>query len=228
MTGLPKLWIQSKMSNPRAIVRDWDYRDLGKLSETHASLPRRYVKQIIHNRRTEAMMKAAKREGKEVTKCEICSRIYLVEKGHKCFITTWGSKISTAKLPSTSNIIISQDGKHEIKISRRKMVDPDKIAKEYERLQQYRTMVSGKNIDGTATSTKGVRDGVESSHTPLLASEKEWAIPDLPSMDDRMNEQPDINAVSIEPTELYQLIKRAIWEVCDSHFRDNLPPRRIK
>lgn len=57
-----------------------------------------------------------------------------------------GSKILAARLPSTSNIIIKQDGKHEIKISRRKMVDPDKIAKEYERLHNiglwYRVRIS--------------------------------------------------------------------------------------
>ena len=73
-----------------------------------------------------------------------------------------------------------------------------------------------------------MHDGVEGSHTSLPASEKEWAIVDLPSIDDRMNEQPDINTVSIEPTDLYQLIKKAILEVCDSHFRDSLPSRRIK
>lgn len=184
------------------------------------------MKQIIHNRRAEAMIKAAKQAGKEIAKCEICSRAYLLERGHRCFITAWSSKVQSAKLPSTSNIIISQDGNHEIKISRRTMVDSEKIRREYEKLKQYRTMVSGKDIKENTHSLARIPP-VDMEQVPLPSTPITCAVPDLPLMDEKMEEQ-DINTVSVETTQLYHLIKKAIWEVCDSHFRDGVPLQNAK
>lgn len=221
MSDLTKLWIEWKRRNPKAVIRDWDYRHLGTLSETHASLPRRNIRQIIANRRTEAMIKEAKEEGKEVTKCEICSRVYLVEKGHRCFITTWGSRMQSAHLPSNKHIIISQDGKHEIKISRRQMVDPDKIAKEYEKYNQYHTMMeSGK-----------INTGAESHSHPhvseMLATESSQPItstalqvPDSPLIQNDTEAEQTVNTAAVNTTDLYSIVKRAVWDVCETHFRD--------
>lgn len=231
MTDLTKLWLEWKVKNPRAIVKHWDYRNLGVLSEEHAALPRKYVRQIIANRRSEAMLAAAKEEGKEVGKCEICSRVYLIEKGHRCFITGWGSKMPSASLPSNKNIIVSQDGKHDIKISRRQMVDPDKITKEYEKLSQYRILMETTNkskeqmeaiIPTDLAKVDSIRDPAEKG------SLGENLLSDSPLRKENEEVAESANMITIDKNELYGIMKGVVLDVYKSHFRDTLSPKTMR
>lgn len=218
MTDLTQLWIEWKSKNPKAFIKEWDHRPLGVLSDEHASLPRRYVRQIIANRRTEAMLAAAKKEGKEVGKCEICSRIYLKERGHRCFITGWGTKMPSATLPSNKNIIVSQDGKHDIKICRRQMVDPDKINKEYLKLTQYHLMKETKDKLKEKMDAENQIENTNDTPAEVIPSE---SIPVVESTVQNVIDVPEsANVITIDKSELYSIMKNVVLEVCDSHFRD--------
>lgn len=137
LTDLAMLAREWKSRNPKTPIRDYDYRNIGRLTREEADLPRRCVKQIIQNQKKKAWMQAEKAAGREVKTCAECGAYYPKGKPHKCFPAGWSLQTKSKGLPARKDVFIAQSGEKNVKISQRYVPDEERMTKQMQQFQQY-------------------------------------------------------------------------------------------
>ena len=158
-------------------LKDYDFRDLGKLNEKQIQLPRRAIMQILRRRRRVAHIEAAKEEGIEILQCDICEEQYVKDRGHSCFVTSWVTPASRGGLPHKKQVVVSQSGKGAVKIGQQYAIDKNKLEKERERMTQYRVTqddsynkdVSPRQTVDTSTDTPMQIESIDQPSTSSTA-----------------------------------------------------------
>lgn len=95
------------------------------------------------------MITAFAEKGVKVVQCERCGKVFPHTGRHACFQTGWTAKTTGSGLPKLKDVLISQEGRNVIKVSRQANIDEKKLAKDFERYKQYRIM---KNAETSPTS----------------------------------------------------------------------------
>ena len=134
LAALARLW---KSKNPRAIITDYDRRNIGYLTEAEADLPRRTIKQFISDQKRKAWIQAERDAGREIKTCSQCNLMFPAGKSHRCIPTGWILEHKSKGLPEKKDVLISQTGKDMIRITRKSSVDQDKLAKQMEQFKSY-------------------------------------------------------------------------------------------
>lgn len=171
LAKLNRTW---RSKDPEYRLRDYDFRDLGILNDEEADLPRRLIRQIIRNRRLEAMVEQARAEGKEILQCRNCELMFPKGRPHRCFTTSWGRSKVNRGVPFKEDVVVSQVGRGHIKIGRQNRLDTDKCLKHYENLAQHRVLLKATKAtvidEGQIASRKVSADGGQTALDKSLES----------------------------------------------------------
>ena len=119
---------------PDIRFKEDDFKNIGVLTDEQVNLQRKFIKQIIVNRKLEVQIEEARAEGKPINKCSSCGRLYAEGKGHFCFNTGWGVDSRVGGLPQRRDVLVSQVGKTKVTIGRTHHIDECKLAREHEQM----------------------------------------------------------------------------------------------
>ena len=202
-----------------ARIGPYDSRDLGVLKEDELELPRALVKEVIWVRRRAAMRKAAKEEGKEVEDCQTCGHSYIKgSRAHNCFATRWITK-EKRRVPTKSAIVVSEQGGN-IRISRRREADEDKINEEYKRLAQYQVMKQATQLrptDGPTPQPGPEPTVILDVETSQPMDDGPGSVPHVPStVNGRVKDEPVVNQAALTDTQIERAVMKAMLKAFQS------------
>lgn len=236
LTDLSMLAREWKSRNPKTPIRDYDYRNIGRLTQEEADLPRRCVRHIIQNQKKKAWMQAEKAAGREVKTCAECGAYYPKGKPHKCFPAGWSLQTKSKGLPARKDVFIAQSGKKNVKISQRYVPDEERMTKQMQQFQQYQIVKDkqARNDDlmpNEATQSSALAGGrVEELHQPETSSERvvhERRDPPLQRVEEIGGQEPDspllegdadVQQVTVDPY-IEEIARRVLEKMseCDPH-----------
>lgn len=164
------------MNEAFRLVKPMHMQDIGTLTPEEATFSRNSVREIIRQRRHENWVENMRKKGVTLFICPDCNTT--TTEGHRCFATSWNSKIKRGPFNATKEMLFTQQGRGAIKLQEQMRLDQDHLSKSYQKLHEKKHLLTSQENHAQAlqmqrSSNKQYQDNMETTDTQALDIEME-------------------------------------------------------